>query len=77
MALHYFPKVWLAGFIQTISRIHGSIYTVNFERIQNPDITGSFVQNLEEAIIKQPEAWLWSHKRWKHKNRRHSMNRPL
>ena len=60
-------KYGLPVFIQTISRIHGSTYTVNFERIQNPDITGSFVQNLEAAILKEPEAWLWSHKRWKHK----------
>ena len=24
---------------------------------------------LEELIKKQPENWLWTHKRWKYKNR--------
>ena len=30
-------------------------------------ITESFTKKLEEQIRLQPETWLWSHKRWKHK----------
>lgn len=30
-------------------------------------ITESHTKLLEQVIIKQPEYWLWSHKRWKHK----------
>ncbi len=30
-------------------------------------ITDTHVKRLEEIIIKQPEFWLWSHRRWKHK----------
>jgi KDO2-lipid IV(A) lauroyltransferase len=30
-------------------------------------ITDTFNRKLEEDIIKQPEIWLWSHRRWKHK----------
>lgn len=31
------------------------------------EITIGFNKRLEESILKQPETWLWSHKRWKHK----------
>lgn len=30
-------------------------------------ITDRHVRKLEELIREQPESWLWSHKRWKHK----------
>lgn len=30
-------------------------------------ITEEFTKRLENDIIKQPQYWLWSHKRWKHK----------
>ncbi len=32
-------------------------------------IIDSFNKKLEENIIEQPEIWLWSHKRWKHKRK--------
>src|SRR5690606_28411169 len=28
-------------------------------------ITKAFARHLEENILAQPEAWLWTHKRWK------------
>ena len=31
------------------------------------EITEKFQHILEEIIIRKPENWLWSHKRWKHK----------
>jgi len=31
------------------------------------EITKKFNQTLEEGIRQQPETWLWSHRRWKHK----------
>jgi len=31
------------------------------------EITLRFAQLLEEAIQRQPQYWLWSHKRWKHR----------
>ena len=30
------------------------------------EITEAHVRKLEEIIIKKPEYWLWTHKRWKH-----------
>lgn len=31
------------------------------------EITQKFAKKLEQLIREHPEAWLWSHKRWKHK----------
>ena len=31
------------------------------------EITEKITRMLEEDIVKQPEYWLWTHKRWKHK----------
>jgi len=48
-------------------------YSIEFELItdkpkENPqfDITNRHVKLLEENIQKQPEIWLWSHRRWKY-----------
>lgn len=30
-------------------------------------ISETFIKTVESAILQQPEAWLWSHRRWKHK----------
>jgi KDO2-lipid IV(A) lauroyltransferase len=45
-------------------------FTKLFDTVKNlPEnaVTLSFVDTLEKEIIRQPEYWLWSHKRWKHK----------
>jgi Kdo2-lipid IVA lauroyltransferase/acyltransferase len=31
------------------------------------EITGKYIRMLENAIVTNPDNWLWSHKRWKHK----------
>ncbi len=31
------------------------------------EITEKYVHLLEDAVIKHPDNWLWSHRRWKHK----------
>jgi KDO2-lipid IV(A) lauroyltransferase len=48
-------------------------YNIDFELItDNPnetvpfEITNRHVKLLEDDIIKQPETWLWSHRRWKY-----------
>jgi KDO2-lipid IV(A) lauroyltransferase len=57
--------------INKVSRGH---YITEFvEAIENPtdtsygEITKRMNDLLEKDILKQPEYWLWSHKRWKHK----------
>lgn len=37
------------------------------EQTQTGEITEAHTQKLEEKIREQPEYWLWSHRRWKHK----------
>ena len=30
------------------------------------EITEAYVRHLEDSIKRQPENWVWSHRRWKH-----------
>ena len=58
----------------SISKIKRGYYEVEYSLItDNPSkqphgrITEDFTKRLEQDIINQPEYWLWTHKRWKHK----------
>jgi KDO2-lipid IV(A) lauroyltransferase len=64
-----YPVVY--GCIKKVSRGH---YLVEFELVhENPantaygEITEAHTRLLERDILQQPEYWLWSHRRWKHK----------
>jgi len=55
-----------------IQRIKRGYYTVELSKIcDNPnsttdgEITKKYMNKLEEVILKKPENWLWSHRRWK------------
>jgi KDO2-lipid IV(A) lauroyltransferase len=37
----------------------------NPAELEHGELTRRYAEKLEEAILKQPENWLWSHKRWK------------
>ena len=57
-----------------IQKIRRGYYDVEFKLVcENPEQTREFeitetqTRMLEEIIVKKPEYWLWSHKRWKHK----------
>lgn len=59
------------GFLEKVKRGH---YTVRYETVvENPlnwehgAITQHVNRILEKEIHKNPELWLWSHKRWKHR----------
>jgi KDO2-lipid IV(A) lauroyltransferase len=61
-------------FVETI-RVRRGYYEVNFIDITgNPietaehEIMDKYISLLENHINKYPDNWLWSHKRWKHKN---------
>lgn len=64
LANKYKLPVW----VQTIRRTNGSGYEVLFTELDPQAITAGYVQHLEADILREPESWLWSHKRWKHKN---------
>lgn len=58
----------------TISRKSRGYYLVdavvlfdNPKDTKENEILEGFTRKLEEDILKQPEIWIWSHKRWKHK----------
>jgi KDO2-lipid IV(A) lauroyltransferase len=37
------------------------------EKVDEDEVSEMYIRKLEEDIRQQPEIWLWSHKRWKHK----------
>lgn len=60
-------------FYVTIKRVKRGCYCAEFEMmVADPqatadnEITIIYNRKLEDIIRKQPEFWLWSHKRWKH-----------
>ena len=64
-----FP-VFFAG----MKRIRRGYYEVSFELLkelplskEGHEVTSRFIHTLEQKINQQPADWLWSHKRWKHK----------
>jgi KDO2-lipid IV(A) lauroyltransferase len=57
-----------------VMRIKRGYYEIFAEMlVENPaatsdgEISEKYTRKLEEDIIAQPETWLWSHRRWKHK----------
>lgn len=64
-----------------MSRTSKGNYIVDFSLVSddpanepNNTITKKHVKLLENAIKKQPDNWLWSHRRWKHKPERFLVN---
>jgi KDO2-lipid IV(A) lauroyltransferase len=60
-------------FFVGMKRTQRGYYEISFKQIGFPpysegefDITENYNQILEAEIRKQPENWLWSHRRWKH-----------
>ena len=64
-----YPVVFAS--IKRINRGYYEGYTeLLFEQpalAQKGSITEAHTRRLEQEIIKKPELWLWSHRRWKHK----------
>lgn len=64
-----------------IVRVKRGHYEVNVKVItEQPketaeyEITEKYVRQLEEAIRRKPDNWLWSHRRWKHAKERSTEN---
>ncbi|MFT6200243.1 MAG: KDO2-lipid IV(A) lauroyltransferase [Vicingaceae bacterium] len=64
-----YPVVYIG-----IHRLKRGQYEMRAEKlVTNPveqeaiDIVEAFTKRLEHDIIKNPEIWLWTHRRWKHK----------
>jgi Kdo2-lipid IVA lauroyltransferase/acyltransferase len=57
-----------------IRKVKRGYYHANLElafeepaKTKEGEITGAFVKFLEQRIKEQPETWVWTHRRWKHK----------
>lgn len=59
----------------SVQKIKRGYYTLSADLLKMPpytslregEITEAHTKRLEAAIIEQPETWLWTHRRWKHK----------
>jgi KDO2-lipid IV(A) lauroyltransferase len=67
-------KLDLAVIYMHVDRVKRGYYEVTLKKLFDsvaglPEnaVTLAFVEQLEKDIIRRPELWLWSHKRWKHK----------
>ena len=47
--------------------VHVTLITENAAQTAEMEITNKNVQLLEETIRRNPQYWLWSHRRWKHR----------
>lgn len=57
-----------------VERLEAGRYEVRFEQIYDGEsevapneITERYVRLLEQMIVRKPELWMWSHRRWKHR----------
>ena len=57
-----------------IKRVKRGYYSISLEdlvpdptKMSADEILSTFTKRLEKDIKSQPETWLWTHKRWKHK----------
>lgn len=49
--------------------IHGTLVSENSKDMPEGEISERHTRLLEKNIMEQPETWLWSHRRWKHKRK--------
>ena len=64
-----YPVVYVSVKMQKRGYYELSAETL-FEEPKNTtdgEISEAHTRKLEEDIFEQPETWLWSHRRWKHK----------
>ncbi len=73
-AERYAKKYNIPVFFANINKIKRGYYSVKFEILfENPqetkefEITETFTRKIEDMIKNEPQYWLWTHKRWKHK----------
>lgn len=71
---HLSKKFDLPAYFASIQRVRRGYYTCTFEKITTTpremaeyEITEIYMKMLERDILRQPQFWLWSHKRWRHK----------
>jgi len=69
LARRYNYPVFFAEFIKEKRGQYSINIKLTFEnpnQTRNGEITTAYVRFLENSIKRQPENWVWSHRRWKH-----------
>ena len=76
----YSKKYNLPVFYGHVERVKRGYYTVRLSEIEinteertEGKITSAYMKKLENDILKKPENWLWSHRRWKRKRKKQIM----
>ena len=57
-------------------RMHLSLSTDTPQATSTGEITEAYNRRLEQAILNDPVAWTWSHRRWKHKDKFPGQSQP-
>jgi len=64
-----------------IQRLRRGYYTAKLKVIEDDpvntssgEITENYMHTLEQLIIKKPQDYLWSHRRWKHSRNKDNKN---
>jgi Kdo2-lipid IVA lauroyltransferase/acyltransferase len=75
-------KMNLPVLYTSVKKIKRGYYEMNAEVLaSNPtdtadgELSEMYIRRLEKDIIAQPETWLWSHRRWKHKRTQPSLHK--
>jgi Kdo2-lipid IVA lauroyltransferase/acyltransferase len=55
-------------YVQRINKSNGKYFVKHTKISENEDVLTAYVDILQRDIIKDPSAWLWTHKRWKRQN---------
>jgi len=65
----------LPTFFFDVKRVKRGHYTLEIKlladkpyELEKGELTKRYMKNLEQAIYREPQNWLWSHKRWKNEN---------
>jgi Kdo2-lipid IVA lauroyltransferase/acyltransferase len=62
VVLAYLIKVKRGKYIMKVE-----LLSQNSSTLKENEITELYIRRLEQIITANPENWLWSHRRWKHK----------
>lgn len=64
-----YPVVYVSVFRKSRGKyqVHAEILVAEPKKTKEGEISELHTRRLEQDIRKQPEIWLWSHRRWKHK----------
>lgn len=54
--------------------LHSELLSEHPHELAEGELTELHTKRLEQDIIKYPETWLWSHRRWKHKRPENQVN---